>query len=107
MAKTRKLSKMGQTAYKADQNPAASKAAKSVAKKTTKMVSDAKSKGNFDYKSRPSDTSGRVVKGPTGKAANAVVEGRISQVKKEDKLRDAGKPVPYTYSGQKAKGKVK
>lgn len=107
MANTRRLAKMGQTAYKADQNPKASSKAKSVSKKTTAIVQSAESKGNFATKRSPSDTKGRIVKGSTGKAANAVIEGRISQVKKETKLRDAGKPVPYTYEGQKAKGKAK
>jgi len=88
MANKRQLTKMGQTARRADTNPNASKKAVSVSNKTTKIVGSAVSKKLFDYKAKPSDANGRVVKGQLGKKANAVVSGRISQIKKERTAMD-------------------
>jgi hypothetical protein len=85
MANKRQLGKMGQTARKADVNPNASKKAIAVSKKTTSTVNKALATGSFAFKAKPSDENGRVVKGQLGKKANAIVNGRISQVKKEAK----------------------
>lgn len=76
MANKRQLTKMGQTARKATFNPEASKQAKSVAKKVTKIMSTS-GKANSDG-----------IKSPKLYAkSDAVGSGVIKQVLKEEKKK--------------------
>ena len=87
MANKRQLTKMGQTARKASTGDAPSKKANSVMKKTDKIATKGIKEGRYVLASgsKATDSKNNKVVGNSklGKKADAIVQGRVKQVKKE------------------------
>jgi hypothetical protein len=87
MANKRQLTKMGQTARKASTGEATSKKANSVMNKTDKIATGAIKKGQYVLAtgSKSLDSKNNKVRGNSkvGKQADAIIQGRVKQVKKE------------------------